>query len=298
MIRANPPRRSGGYGRGVLRLLRRPRWIAFTLLTALLCVAFVELGQWQLRRHDERAAFNDSVREGQQARPVWVGQVLTAGHQPSVRQEWQSVRVSGRYDGEWTLLVRNRPLEGRVGFWVVTPLVTGTGTAVLVNRGWVPAGATARSVPDVPPVPDGTVTVTGRLRLSETDDDPAFRAPEGQVLAVDVERIADRLPYSLYGGYVELVGQRPPPRGGLERLPPPVLSAGPHLSYAVQWFLFVGVALVGWWVLLRNQAREDSGARGSPPPGSPAEPSSNGADPVRTAPPDRRSAQDSTPTTR
>lgn len=242
----------------MLRLLRRPRWIAFTLLAVLACVAFVELGLWQLRRHDERAAFNSAVQAGATSRPAPLGRVLTVGRDPRPADEWRAVRASGRYDPARTLLVRNRTQSGRVGFWVLTPLVTPRGTCLLVNRGWVQAGATARAVPEVPPTATGQVALTGRLRLPEKADDPVFQAPRGQVTAVDVDRIAARLPYPAYGGYVELVNQQPAPPGGLERLPPPELTAGPHLAYAVQWFLFVAVAGVGWWVLLRREAVEQN----------------------------------------
>ena len=57
--------------------------------------------------------------------------------------QYARVRATGRYDAAHQLLVRNRPLEGQVGYYVLTPLVTDAGPALLVDRGWVPAGATA-----------------------------------------------------------------------------------------------------------------------------------------------------------
>jgi cytochrome oxidase assembly protein ShyY1 len=270
----------------VLRLLARPRWVAFTLVTVLAGVAFFELGQWQLRRHEERAAYNEAAQTAQRTAPVPVEQLTGAGRAPAARDEWRRVQASGRYDADRTLLVRNRTYQGQVGYWVLTPLLTGPGPGrrgpglqgpgLLVNRGWVPAGATARTVPDFPSPPPGQVTLTGRLRLPEDGDDPVFAAPRGQVTYVDVPRIASRLPYPVYGAYVELVTQRPPP-AGLRRLPPPELSAGPHLAYAVQWFLFIGVGAVGWWALLRREARDQAARHGrvehTGGPGSHAEPS-------------------------
>ena len=99
------------------------------------------------------------------------------------------MRTTGRYDAGHKLLVRNRPFDGQVGFHVLAPLVTAAGPALLVDRGWVPAGEDATVVPDVPAPPPGEVTVTVRLRPSE----PASTTgtpPRGQVTRIDVSAIA------------------------------------------------------------------------------------------------------------
>jgi cytochrome oxidase assembly protein ShyY1 len=151
------------------------------------------------------------------------------------------------------LLARLRPFEGQVGYDVVTPLVTGDGRAVLVNRGWVPSAQDGSAAHVVPPPTDASVTITGRLRPSEPSATGAA-PPAGQITRIDVGSIATTLPYDVYGGYLELVEQRPPPGKGLAPIPAPEPSEGPHLLYAVQWFLFAAMALGGYAVLARREA--------------------------------------------
>jgi cytochrome oxidase assembly protein ShyY1 len=104
---------------------------------------------------------------------------------------------------------------------------------VLVHRGWVTDVA--------PPPPDGEVTVEG-IMLASGD----------RRTSVDVERI-DAGAYPLW-----LLQTAPPPDGDEPiRLPPPARDEGPHLSYAIQWFLFSGVVLVGYPLLMRRRARDD-----------------------------------------
>jgi cytochrome oxidase assembly protein ShyY1 len=256
----------------VLRLALRPRWLALALVAVLAAAGMVRLGFWQLHRHEERTAFNASVRAAEEAAPVPPERLLSPGAPVRAGDEWQRVRATGTYDTDAQVLVRNRPYEGRNGYEVVTPLVTGSGTALLVERGWVPAGATAATVPDVPAPPDGRVTVTGWVRVSEPPDDgPA--PPPGQVTRLHVPTVAADLPYPVYGGYVALTDQQPPGPGSMERPQPPDLGIGPHLAYAVQWWIFAGIALVGWVVLLRREAidesRRDEGGDGpaAGPPG-------------------------------
>jgi cytochrome oxidase assembly protein ShyY1 len=138
---------------------------------------------------------------------------------------------------------------------VLTPLLPPDGPALLVNRGWVPIGATARTLPEVPAAPTGQVTVIARLRVSEPSDHKA--APlSGQVRRIDVPAIAATLPYDVYGGYGELVEQRPAAGSSPTTLPPPDPGLGPHLAYAFQWYVFALIALVGVVVLARREARE------------------------------------------
>jgi len=249
----------------VFRLLRRPRWLALTALVVLLVFAFVQLGLWQLRRMDERRERNAVVTSTERQAPVPAGDVLATGRPVAPTQEWRQVSARGRYDAAGQLLLRNRPLEGRNGFHVLVPLVTTDGPAVLVDRGWVPAGASATDLPDVPPPPTGEVTVVGRVRPAEPPKGGA-PPPPGQVVRIDVPTIGRDLGYPLLGGYVELAAEQPRPAAAPAPLPPPEVSDGPHLSYAVQWFLFAVVAVGGWVALLSREARDERELRQSRPP--------------------------------
>lgn len=236
----------------MLRLLARPRWIALSLLVVGLIVLCVELGLWQLRRLDDRRAFNAAVTASVAADPVAIEQ-LPSGE----ADEWTVVRAAGRYDAEDELLVRNRTLDSTNGFYVVTPLVTEEDLRLLVLRGWVPAGSTARESPDVPAPPVGEVTISGRLRTSETARRTLAAEIPGQITALDTQGIGDLLGAPVYDQYVELTDQDPPAGEEPRLLPAPEVSDGPHLAYAVQWFAFGVIAVGGWVVLLRRESTDE-----------------------------------------
>jgi cytochrome oxidase assembly protein ShyY1 len=245
----------------VYRFLLQRRWLGFVALTAVLCTGFVLAAQWQLDRNDQRQALNAVVDANVQQPPVPVERLLSPADPVGADVEWREVTATGTYDTGAQLLVRNRQIEGGgAGYEVLTPLMTEAGTAVLVNRGWVPAGATARTLPDVPPPPSGEVTVRGRVRLSETTPDRED-PPAGQVIAIDLPRVAQALPYPLYGGYVQASSEQPAPTAAPVRLPVAETVSGPHLSYAVQWVLFLVVAVVGGVILLRREAADRSRSR-------------------------------------
>jgi cytochrome oxidase assembly protein ShyY1 len=180
--------------------------------------------------------------------------------------EWRRVEVTGRYDVVRQLVVRNREFRDDTGYDVLTPLVTRSGTALLVNRGWVPRSGAAAAGPAVAPPPSGEVTVVGRLRASEHQqrfgprDGPGV--PAGQVVRIEVPRIARSLPYPVYGGYVELTEQRPSSGDAPQPLDLPELSDGPHLAYAIQWWFFAVIAVAGVIVMARREAYEGH----APPP--------------------------------
>ncbi|WP_084955502.1 SURF1 family protein [Thermoactinospora rubra] len=250
------------------RFLLTPRWVALHVVVLLVIPAFVLLGRWQFGRFEEKSASSDLVTANLSADPV----PLDFARPVTDRDRYRAVTVSGSYDAAHELLVRRRPQNGQTGFYVLTPLVVGDGRAVLVNRGWVKAGATADTPPEVPPAPTGPVQVTGRLRLSETEESTGIRdrqgLPQGQILLIDVPSLQKRLPYRLFGGYVELTAQQPPSSPAPEPVPPPDVSSGGGLNFAygVQWWLFIAVAIGGWLMLIRREVADRRAAAASQDP--------------------------------
>lgn len=235
--------------RTVTTTLLRPRWIVLTLAVVLLVVVFLNLAAWQWHRHEDRRAVNEQVLSHEDETPRPVDRV-TAPDRPMARtDEYTPVRVRGTYDVRHQLLVRYRAsVGGEPGFEVLVPLVTESGAALLVNRGWIPRGD-SQALPTPPPPPSGEVTVTGRMRVSESGE--AKLGPKtADVRYIDVPTIAESLPYPVYGGFAELTDQVPAPGGSPVPLPMPEVDDGPHLSYAVQWCLFALIAVIGWLFLL------------------------------------------------
>ncbi|WP_113698999.1 SURF1 family protein [Nonomuraea lactucae] len=259
------------------RFLLTPRWIALHLVVLLVIPAFVLLGRWQFGRFEERSANSDRVTANLAAPPVPLESL--AGQRIKEADRYRAVTVSGSYDAAHGLLVRRRPQQGRPGYYVLTPLMLADGRAVIVNRGWVKAGATADTPPEVPPPPAGQVSVTGRLRLSETEESSGIRdlrgLPAGQVLLINTDGIGRALPYELVGGYVDLTVQRPPAGPAPEPVPPPEVGSGGglNLAYGVQWWLFIGVAVGGWILLIRREVadrRSEAREREAPEAAAPA----------------------------
>jgi len=240
------------------RFLLRPRWIAGHLLVILTVVAFVNLGLWQLRRLDERQAHNALVAERLAADPQPLDAALAdAGGDPGA-VEFRRVTVAGTYAGP-QVLTAPRPYTGRPGQQVLSVLEHDDGRAVLVDRGWIPFDSRSQQVP---PTPDGRVRVEGVVRLRE----PGDVGDAAQVAQIVPAQIGQRVGRDLAPFYVQLRRQRPAaPVGAPRPTPLPVLTEGNHRSYAVQWFGFAMVALAGYPLLLRHQAREDDPPDHGPP---------------------------------
>jgi len=227
-------------------LLRTRRWLAFTALVVVAVVGFGLLSHWQWQRAEERRADKVALEFAVDRQPLTLEEVLP---QPV---EWTPITLTGTYDAGASLLVRQRPLDGANGFWVLTPLAT-DGREVWVNRGWVRAGATAGSVVAAPEPPAGVVTVTGRVRLADVVSDPApADLPAGQVSNVVPESWGRGVPTL----YVE-AARSTPSDAAVTPIPLPSIDDGRNISYAVQWVIFAVIALVGWFYFLRREARED-----------------------------------------
>lgn len=234
--------------------------LAFHALVLLVVPSFIWLGFWQLDRAEQRAASVDLQQDNVAAEPVPVEELATVGSDVPPEDRWRTVEAEGTWDTDHQLLLRNRDGSQGVGFHVLTPLVTDDGTALLVNRGWIERGETAKDTPEVPPVPEGTIEVTGRLQFGETEENTGLREhgglPEGQIMFVDIERLSGELPYPIYGGYAELIEQDPVPDPAPERIALREEDQGMSASYAFQWWVFTIVVVVGWIILIRRELQD------------------------------------------
>jgi cytochrome oxidase assembly protein ShyY1 len=233
------------------------------LLVLALVTAMVSAGLWQLSRLQDKRDRNDRVAARTALPPVDVGGLADPGAYDRVGDlEFRRVTAAGRYLPDDEVLVRSRSREGAPGSWVLTPLLLADGTAVVVNRGWIPNPGELHAVPAASAAPIGPVEVAGLVRLTETrgrfgPQDPA----DGRLTDLaraDVARLDQQVDADLLPFVVQLLEQTPwPDRSGQpEPVPAPALDEGPHLSYAVQWFIFTTVAVVGYPLILRRRARD------------------------------------------
>ncbi|MER7751102.1 SURF1 family protein [Kitasatospora sp. NPDC097643] len=249
------------------RFLLTPRWLGGTALAVAAVAVCVWLGSWQLGRFEDRVSSHKeaarAVTASGDARPL--GELLgPATPQVTTDTVGKSVTVTGSYDAEHQLLVPNRLVEGKQGYYVLTPLRTADGHAVAVVRGWVPGapaeGAAAAALP-----PTGEVTVTGRLQAGEASGSNGAVAgglPAGQLGTINRAALLNVLAYDgWYDGWVAadavpaglMSVPTVQPQGG-DGL---TLRAFQNLGYTLEWFVFAGFVVFMWFRLVRREAEAE-----------------------------------------
>jgi surfeit locus 1 family protein len=233
----------------MLRALFRGRRLWLTPLVLVGAVILVRLGFWQLDRLAQRRAINAALAARRAEPPV----PLTPALAGAADQEYRHVEARGVFDSSKEIIQRNRALDGAPGVHVLTPLrLIGSDAAILVDRGWIPQGESAPDARQRYAAPTGEVVVVGQLRRSQDNSsppyDPPFSADRPQLDAwfhIDTARIGQQIGYPLLPAFIE---QLPAPTDlALPRRDPLTdLGEGPHLSYAIQWFSFAAILLVGY----------------------------------------------------
>lgn len=250
------------------RFLLKPLWILSHLFVLACVVAFVNLGIWQFNRLSERKDNNAQVRAAEVLPPELMPGLLPAGAASTADEVdavvYRSVQVTGTYSIDQQVLVQNRSNGGAPGYWVLTPLVQADGTAVVINRGWIPFSYTVDGPwTDFDP-PTGTVSVLGMVQAPQvrptsglvTGPSDASEGVLRSLARVDVPRLQQQVDEQLLPIYVNLKAQQPAQAGALpEPVPEPELSEGSHLNYAGQWFIFALLTLIVYPLLLRRVAR-------------------------------------------
>jgi cytochrome oxidase assembly protein ShyY1 len=243
--------------------LLRPAWIAFHLLVSVGVVLMIWLGFWQLDRLDERQAFNATVEARIDLPPVPLDELLVTVTDPA-NLEWRQVTVAGEFQPQQVVWF-NRAQDGQVGDNVLAALdlaalpdqdvaADGESPVVIVNRGFVTFGSEPNAAPT------GEVSVLGRVRVPVerqlgglTD---AGNGPVTEVRRVDLEQLDAQINGDVASFYIDLIGSVPNVTSTDPiPVPAPMLSSGPHLSYAVQWFIFAASVLLGWVLAVRRSIR-------------------------------------------
>lgn len=215
----------------------------------IVAAVFVRLGFWQTGRLSERRAANRAA--------------LAARAQPSVRLvpgagelggRW--VVATGTYDRSHEVVLRGQAFQGTPGVHVVTPLrLEGSDSAVLVLRGFVASADGVRADLDSLNEP-GTVEVRGLASPAGSGPgQPIDAAGRTTWARIDLAAVRARIPYPLLPVVIRQSPDSAVPRSP-RRLDPPELNDGPHLNYAIQWFLFAAMT-VGFAVLVVGRSGKD-----------------------------------------
>jgi surfeit locus 1 family protein len=235
------------------------RWLFTTLLVFLGTAVCIRLGIWQMDRLEGRRTFNAQF-ESMRALPALD---LNREELDSVGEmEWRSARVTGEYDFENQVALRNQYVGNQYGYHLWTPLLF-NGTAILVDRGWIPADGNATPSDWRKYDQPGVVDLTGRIRLGQTK--PALGGVADALPANggrlefwnngDVTHINAQLPYAALPVYIQPdvdPSDNDPP---IPFQPKVELTEGPHFGYALQWFTFASILFLGYPFYLRKQEK-------------------------------------------
>lgn len=238
----------------------RPKWVVSHVFVVLLIVAMVVAGFWQLGRYNDRRDTNAQVTERLEEPLVDIGEMVSVDDPFGVGDDvrFRLASATGEYQLDDEVLVLNRSLNGAPGYWVLTPLLLDDGSAVVVNRGWIPFRFEPGTPRSETAAPSGTVTVVGMVRRTVEPEGIQSGDEEGVVLEAlarpDLARYQQQLDYPVLPVIVQLEAQEPAPADLPVALPRPALDDGPHLSYAFQWFIFATIGVIGYPLALRRIA--------------------------------------------
>jgi surfeit locus 1 family protein len=249
----------------ILKIAFNRRWWWTTLLAIAGVAVLARLGIWQLDRLDQRRAFNEHLITQWDAAPLDLASNITGDPLPEM--EYRSVIVSGEYDFEHEIAIKNIVRYSRLGYYLLTPLkISGSEQVALINRGWVPADqytAATRGFFEE----DGFVELEGIIRVSsELPDvgglaDPTLTPGErrNEWFNINIPEITKQMPYELLPVYVQQGPGDATPEG-MEypiRIQPKLeISEGSHQSYAIQWFTFAVILAIGYPIFLSRETME------------------------------------------
>lgn len=220
------------------------------ILGAVVAVTCVRLGVWQLSRLGQRRALRALVDRRERMSPL----DLAAVTGPTDSLIYRAATVRGTFDLAHQLLVMDRVVREVPAVYVVTPLRYGD-RAVLVERGWTPS-PDAYSVPLEALAEPETTSVTGVLMPVAHAIPPESSAWPLHVRRADPASLSARLPYPLFPLVLRRTRATRSLPVKLRLLTAPALDNGPHLSYAIQWFSFAAIAIVGSAILFLKDRRE------------------------------------------
>ncbi|MFF3430065.1 SURF1 family protein [Streptomyces sp. NPDC002602] len=235
------------------RFLLTPRWWGINVFVALGVPFCLFMGTWQLGRFEDRV---DTHREASSARPADRAAAPLDSLLPvDTETSGRPASASGVYGRQ--LLVPERQLDGKSGFYVLTLLKTDSGKAVPVVRGWLPGVADPAKAPAAP---GGRVEVTGALQASENSGTKGVYSqgglPAGQLGVIGAATLVNMVQEPLYDAWLTVqtpsdgmvpVPAKAPTNTGLD------LKAFQNLGYTGEWFVFAAFVLFMWFRLYRRE---------------------------------------------
>ena len=229
--------------------------LGFVIVFLLVIVMLASLGVWQLQRAEEKRTIETALRERSNSAPLWVGDVPLQ----VLNSEYRKGIARGQFDNKHTMFLDNQIHQGRVGYYVLTPLrLVNSGSGILVNRGWVPANLYRQQLPQVDDTRHALTTVHGTLR--QPSKAPFFLGAEGSwklagwpklIQYVDIKKLQLEIGYPLQPLVLQLASSEP--YGFVRQWPVLAVNTQRHIAYAAQWFVMALVAVIVFVILYRRE---------------------------------------------
>ncbi|WP_406331710.1 SURF1 family protein [Streptomyces sp. NBC_00203] len=235
------------------RFLLTPRWWGINVFVLLAIPFCIFMGSWQLGRFEDRVQDHRAADKQATAAKTEAARPLAELLPVDTNTSGKQATATGRYGKQ--LLVPDRELDGKRGFYVLTLLRVDGGQALPVVRGWLPGDADSAKAPAAP---TGEVTVTGALQASESPGANGVGGglPEGQTGAISSASLVNLVPYKPYDAWITLKKAD----SGMKAVPATAaqntgldLKAFQNLGYTGEWFVFAGFVVFMWFRLLRRE---------------------------------------------
>ena len=233
------------------RRLLRPSWIISHIFVVALLVSTVNLGFWQLRRFDERKANNAQIMETTGRESVAVNNLSI--DRLDKTQSYTPATARGTFDEDRQVYLINRSRDGVPGVEVINSftLETDPVSYVAVNRGYLPRKVFNEGESEIWKPSSKVLEIEGFIMIPFLDG----KLQGDEINRIDIDLLSDEWGVSLLPIYLQQNQQTS--NDWPVQMKPPELTEGSHLSYAVQWFIFTLIGLVGYPLVLRRVAADD-----------------------------------------
>ena len=233
------------------RRLLRPSWIISHIFVIALLVSTVNLGFWQLRRFDERKANNAQIMETTGRESVAVNNLSI--DRLDKTQSYTPATARGTFDEDRQVYLINRSRDGVPGVEVINSftLETDPVSYVVVNRGYLPRKVFNEGESEIWKPSSKVLEIEGFIMIPFLDG----KLQGDEINRIDIDLLSDEWGVSLLPIYLQQNQQTS--NDWPVQMKPPELTEGSHLSYAVQWFIFTLIGLVGYPLVLRRVAADD-----------------------------------------
>jgi surfeit locus 1 family protein len=231
------------------------RFLGLTVLAVTLIAICLQAASWQYDRHIKRSSYN-SLIEANLDRPLLQETQLASLSVEDI--SWRKLQLTGYFQPEKEILVRNRYNNGEYGFGVVTLFRSNTGKNYWIDRGWAKAGPDAKTPPKTQRIDDRQVIILGRVHTDRIDRQiggTLFAVPNGSGSS-ELKQWDNQEQIKTEPIYLDLIDASDKTLVPLNPTLVPGLSDGPHLAYTFQWIIFSLLVLFGYGLVIREDLKE------------------------------------------